>query len=127
MTDGTSNVLAVSEQSDFATNAGGQQVQINNHHGWAMGTAGISETTTQRRFNLTTVRYPPNAVKAIGGSVLPGVCNNDGANNGLFSAHTGGVHALLCDGSVKFISQNIDLVNLKRVSTRNDGAPVGDF
>lgn len=125
--DGTSNVLAVSEQSDYATNAAGQQVQINNNHGWTMGTAGVSETTSQRRFNLTTVRYAPNAVRAIGGAALPGVCNNDGANNGLFSSHTGGVHALLCDGSVRFISENVDLVTLKRVSTRNDGATVGDF
>ena len=127
VTDGTSNVLAVSEQSDFAKNAAGQQVQINNNHGWTMGTAGVSETTSQRHFNLTTVRYPPNAVKAIGGSVLPGVGNNDGANNGIFSSHTGGVHALLCDGSVRFISENVDLVTLKRVSARNDGATVSEF
>jgi prepilin-type N-terminal cleavage/methylation domain-containing protein len=127
MADGTSNIIAVSEQSDFATNAAGQQVLITNNHGWTMGTAGVSETTAQRRFNLTTVRYPPNAVKAVGGAVLPGVCNNDGANNGIYSSHTGGVHTLLCDGSVKFLSQNVDLVTLKRACTRNDGAPLGDW
>jgi prepilin-type N-terminal cleavage/methylation domain-containing protein len=127
MTDGSSNIIAISEQSDFATNAAGQQVQITNNHGWTMGTAGVSETTTQRRFNLTTVRYPPNAVKAVGGSALPGVCNNDGANNGVFSPHEGGVQALLCDGSVRFISENIDLSNLKRIATRNDGQTVGEF
>ena len=65
MTDGSSNTMAISEQSDFARNALGQQVAITNNHGWTMGTAGMSEATSQRRFNLTTVRYPPNAVKAI--------------------------------------------------------------
>ena len=117
----------VSEQSDFARNAANQTVQITNNHGWMMGTAGLSMTTTQRRFNLTTVRYPPNAVKEIGGAVLPGVCNNDGANNGIFSAHTGGVHALLGDGSGRFINENIDLSTLKRLCTRNDGQAIGEF
>jgi prepilin-type N-terminal cleavage/methylation domain-containing protein len=127
ITDGTSNVMAVSEQSDFAKNAANQQVVITNNHGWMMGTANVSETTNQRHFNLTTVRYPPNAVKAVGGSVLPGVCNNDGANNGLYSPHVGGVQAALSDGSARFISENIDLVTLKRLATRNDGQVLGEF
>ncbi len=127
MIDGTSNIMAVSEQSDFAKNAAGQQTRINNNHGWMMGTGAVGENSNQRRFNLTTVRYPPNAVKAIGGTTLQGVCLNDGANNGLFSPHVGGVQALLCDGSARFISENIDLVTLKRVATRNDGQVTGDF
>ena len=127
MIDGSTNMMVVSEQSDFAKNATSQQVLITNNHGWMMGTSGLSETTNQRRFNLTTVRYAPNAVKAIGGSVLPGVCNNDGANNGIFSPHTGGVHALLGDGSVRFLSDKIDLTTLKRLATRNDGQVLGEF
>lgn len=127
ITDGTSNAMAVSEQSDFAKNAANQNVVITNNHGWMMGTANVTETTPQRHFNLTTVRYPPNAVKAVGGSVLPGVCNNDGANNGLFSAHVGGVQTVLADGSARFISENIDLVTLKRLATRNDGQVLGEF
>ena len=126
-TDGSSNTQVVSESSDFAKNAAGQQVVVTDNHGWMMGTAGISETTNQRRFNLTTVRYAPNAIKSIGGAVLPGVCNNDGANNGIYSPHTGGVHSLLGDGAVRFIGENIDLVTLKRISTRNDGQIVGEF
>ncbi|MBL6706931.1 MAG: DUF1559 domain-containing protein [Planctomycetaceae bacterium] len=127
MIDGTSNIIAISEQSTFAKNAAGVEVKINNNHGWMMGTAGLSETTNQRRFNLTTIRYAPNAVTEIGGGVLPGVCNNDGANNGIFSPHTGGVHALLADGGVRFLSDNINLTTLKRASTRNDGGELGDF
>lgn len=127
ITDGTSNVLVLSEQSDFAKNAAGQTVVITNNHGWMMGTANVSETTNQRHFNLTTVRYPPNAVKVVGGTSLQGVCNNDGANNGVYSAHTGGVQAALADGSARFISENIDLTTLKRVSTRNDGQVTSEF
>jgi prepilin-type N-terminal cleavage/methylation domain-containing protein len=127
MTDGTSNIIAISEQSTFAKNAAGVEVKINNNHGWMMGTAGLSTTTNQRRFNLTTIRYAPNAVTEIGGGVLPGVCNNDGANNGIFSPHTGGVHALLADGAVRFLGDNMNLTTLKRVSTRNDGGELSDF
>ena len=127
MTDGTSNIIAISEQSGFATNALGQDVQINNNHGWMMGTDGNSEVHRARHFNLTTIRYAANAVTEVGGAVLPGVCNNDGANNGVFSAHTGGVHALLADGAVRFLSSNMDLSILKRAATRNDGGQLADF
>lgn len=127
MTDGTSNIIAISEQSNFAKSATGVEVKINNNHGWMMGTDGLSETTNHRRFNLTTIRYAPNAVTVIGGAVLPGVCNNDGANNGLFSPHIGGVHALLTDGSVRFLGDNMNLTTLKRASTRNDGGQLADF
>jgi prepilin-type N-terminal cleavage/methylation domain-containing protein len=127
MIDGSSNTIAVSEQSDYAKNAAGQQVRITNNHGWTMGTAGVSETTSQRRFNLTTIRYPPNAVKQVGGALLPGVCNNDGANNGVYSPHEGGIQALLGDGSARFVSQNVDLTVLKRAATRNDGQTQGEW
>jgi prepilin-type N-terminal cleavage/methylation domain-containing protein len=127
MTDGTSNIIAVSEQSTFAKNAAGVEVKINNNHGWMMGNPSNSETANQRRFNLTTIRYAPNAVTEIGGGILPGVCNNDGANNGIFSPHTGGVHALLADGAVKFLGDNMNLTTLKRASTRNDSGQLSDF
>ncbi len=127
MADGSSNIIAIGEQSDFGKNALGQDVQINNNHGWMMGTDGNSVTHAARHFNLTTVRYQPNAVKAIGGAALPGVCNNDGANNGLFSPHEGGVQVLLCDGSSRFVGENIDLSTLKRVCTRNDGQVTGEW
>lgn len=132
MTDGTSNIMMVSEQSDFGRDTNGTQVLITNNHGWMMGTSSNSLTHNDRHFNLTSIRYPPNAVRQNGVGIggvggLPGVCNNDGVNNGIFSPHAGGVHALLGDGTVRFLSDNIDLTTLKRVATRNDGATVGDF
>ena len=127
MQDGTSNTMCVSEQSDFAKNNTGSTVQINNHHGWMMGTDHLHEWHGARHFNLTTVRYPPNAVKQKGGTLLPGVGNNDGANNGVFSPHTGGVQVALCDGSARFVSENVDLSTLKRLATRNDGQVMGEY
>lgn len=127
MVDGASNILAVSEQSDFARNAAGQDVDITGIYGWPMGGSSLSETGNTRHFNLATIRYAPNSVKAIGGAVLPGVCRDGGANNGLYSAHAGGVNGVFTDGSVHFLSDNIDLTTLKRLSTRNDKQPTGEF
>ncbi len=70
--------------------------------------------------------------------------NADGAINLLAASsyHTGGVHALMGDGAVKFISENIDTGNLGianslggksphgvwgALGTKNGGESVGDF
>lgn len=43
------------------------------------------------------------------------------------STHTGGLHVLLGDGSVRFISENIDSATRQRLGYIGDGNPVGDF
>ncbi len=43
------------------------------------------------------------------------------------SRHTGGVHALMGDGAVKFISENLDGVTWQRLGCADDGNPVGEF
>jgi len=43
------------------------------------------------------------------------------------SFHTGGVHGGLADGSVRFISDNIDATTWSRLGSRNDGQPLGEF
>ncbi len=50
--------------------------------------------------------------------------------SGLFSArsrHSGGVHAVMADGAVRFINTNIDLVTWQRVGGRDDGNSVGEI
>ncbi len=54
----------------------------------------------------------------------------DWNGSGTFSAssyHTGGVQVLLGDGSVRFVSENIDYDTWVRVGVRNDGEPLGEF
>ena len=46
---------------------------------------------------------------------------------GLKGAREGGFHALLCDGSVRFISENIDINILKALFTRNGGEVINDM
>ncbi|MBX3451642.1 MAG: DUF1559 domain-containing protein [Planctomycetaceae bacterium] len=43
------------------------------------------------------------------------------------SMHVGGCHALLADGSVRFLSQNTDNQTLNRIHKISDGQPVGEF
>lgn len=43
------------------------------------------------------------------------------------STHTGGMHALLGDGTVRFISENIDATTRTRLGYIADGNPVGEF
>ena len=43
------------------------------------------------------------------------------------SKHTGGVHVSLCDGAVRFISDNIDVGVWRALSTARGGEIVGDF
>jgi prepilin-type processing-associated H-X9-DG protein len=40
--------------------------------------------------------------------------------------HTGGAQFVLCDGSVRFISQNIDYRTYQRLGDRRDGQVIGD-
>ena len=43
------------------------------------------------------------------------------------SHHTGGVTVALCDGSVRFVSENIDLLTWRALGSRNKGEVVSDF
>ncbi|MDB5390077.1 MAG: hypothetical protein JWM11_5723 [Planctomycetaceae bacterium] len=133
VTDGTSNTIIVGESSMFVlTAAGGSRTADNQGvHGILMGSPNLTRVEAapggmfERQFNLTTVRYSPN-FPAIS-ETTPGVSDNYGINKPLNSAHTGGVHVLLTDGAVRFISDNINMQTLAQLCTRDDGTPLGDF
>jgi len=80
---------------------------------------------SQTRFNTAA---PPNwrgRSCAMGGNF--GLAAD---RNGIFAArsrHTGGVHVTLGDGSVRFVSENIDLQTWQWLGARDDGNPVGEF
>lgn len=50
-----------------------------------------------------------------------------GWSQGFKSSHTGGAQFVLCDGSVRFIGENIDMVTYQRLGDRKDGEVVGEF
>jgi prepilin-type N-terminal cleavage/methylation domain-containing protein/prepilin-type processing-associated H-X9-DG protein len=57
-------------------------------------------------------------------------CGNGFSNKGLTavrSNHPGGVNVLLCDGSVRFVSNGVDLTTWRALATRAGGEVIGDF
>jgi prepilin-type N-terminal cleavage/methylation domain-containing protein len=92
----------------------------NNGTMWAWYAVGHSTFTTAA---------PPNwAYPTLGGDCCPGGAHDWGY--GIFPArsmHTGGVNAVLGDGSVRFIRNTVDLVTYQRLGMRNDGQPVGNY
>jgi prepilin-type N-terminal cleavage/methylation domain-containing protein/prepilin-type processing-associated H-X9-DG protein len=132
-TDGSSNTIVVGEASMFVIASGttSRTRQVNGAHGIMMGTPNLQTVerggSFERCYNLTTVRYSPNAPVIDNNASWPGVDWNFGSNNPLNSAHTGGVHVLMADGSTRFISDNIDMFNLRKICSRNDGLVATDF
>ena len=128
--DGTSNTMIVSECSDFVLDLAGinKNQQVNSVHGWLMGTPATQKIPAgggnyNRLFNTTTIRYAPNSVSV----AMNGVGANDGQNNGIYSAHPGGVQAVLVDGSVRFLGQNVEMLTLRLLASRDDGMQLPSF
>ena len=122
-TDGTSNTAMIGECSNFLFDADQAQVRPNQGLGLCVSTNGngtADGTDTSNYDNdvhtLTSIRYPLNH----GDGSLEGV-GGGRHNNGLISAHTGGVNVCYADGSSHFISDSINITALKYLVTRDDG------
>ena len=145
-TDGLSNTMLVGEQSgriirsdnvNFSWMLPGQGAATAgqaNVTGWMIGCRQKGQVPTpdtagegdNRYFNTTTIRYRI-AQSPFADQVFGGMSSAAGANNPLCSFHTGGTHVLLGDGAVRFISENMELETLKKLATRDDGVPLGEF
>jgi prepilin-type N-terminal cleavage/methylation domain-containing protein/prepilin-type processing-associated H-X9-DG protein len=106
ITDGSSNTILLME--DHHWNAGPTQPgQVSDDVGWA------SPMQVSTAVNLINQNYGDKP---------------DGRRcHGISSTHVGGAHIAMCDGSVRFISQNISTLTLQAIANRNGGVPAGDF
>lgn len=136
ITDGSSNTMMVGESSAAVLSApgGSRTADVQGVHGIMMGNPWLIGITSapgnpgfDRPFNLTTVRYPPNAPAVARNSAWMGISDNFGANKPLNSQHTGGIQGLIGDGSVRFISDNVNMFTLRCLCTRDDNQIMGDF
>jgi prepilin-type N-terminal cleavage/methylation domain-containing protein len=110
--DGTSSTIAVGEvQRLYRPTSTAQRSQ----DGWAIGGAATLFST----YESTPVRS---------GTVEAGGTTNSGMNNGYFespgSNHSGGSNFGIADGSVQFISENIDRHVLRKLGSMADGEVV---
>jgi prepilin-type N-terminal cleavage/methylation domain-containing protein len=74
----------------------------------------------------------PNGAFSLDGAnqdgTVPGPCPLNCTNNSeIYGFHTGGACVVFADGSVHFLSQNIDFCTLAKLVTRAGGEVVGDY
>ena len=126
ITDGTSSTLLVAEQSGPIVDANGtrrRDIRSNYYGGWCgfTSTAVPSSTLGGSPWGsgTTTIRYRINL-----NSAPAGADSTWDANTILTSEHPGGIMSTRADGSVDFISETIDMLELKRLGARNDGQVV---
>jgi prepilin-type N-terminal cleavage/methylation domain-containing protein len=133
VTDGTSNTMVIAECSDFVR--GSSQLRFDGGAliGWLKATESQGTQSAYnypltnkptRCFNLTTLMHPINSRATAGISAL---CTSTSPNRPILSAHSGGALVLLTDGAVRFLNENLDLTDLKRLATRDDGETLGEF
>ena len=92
-------------------------------HGWHGGfSANNNWFATTAPINFRTCSNRPN--RAVG------ICGQDNSwptSRGFRSDHVGGAQFVLCDGSVRFLSENIDYGTYQRLGSRRDGQTIGEF
>ena len=142
ITDGTSNTAFMAEtlfgnrQAATTTVVDPQRQMKRVSGGVACGpTAEMMETTASTNFNgnragawisstgyqtLVQGYYPPN-------SKNPDFGNHGEIVSGPRSLHVGGSQLSLCDGSVRFVSENVDLNTFRAIFSRADGQVLGEF
>ena len=129
-TDGTSNVLLIAEQSGLVDD---ERIRANYGGGWT-GTAAdpgnpiytVRTMPTNHNFyhtGLSVIRWRINSPTYVSGSSDYSYMTNTILN----SFHPGGISVLLTDGSVRFLSETMEMETLRRLGAGNDGMPVGEF
>ena len=137
ISDGSSNTIMVGEQSGFLRTSAGAQVdrRAESSNGMWMGAqnrnvpngdgtyaaGSCASEACGRCFNLTTVRQAPNT------KLEATFSGSQRCNTVIQSAHTGGVHVLLGDGTVRFLSESINLDTFKWLADRADGQVLSEF
>ncbi|MEX1229030.1 MAG: DUF1559 domain-containing protein [Planctomycetaceae bacterium] len=124
-TDGASNTMIVGEQSGTTSGTDSRANYWGGWNGTSFGRDGLNDhpavTVCEIVNGITTVRYSINAFNAPGGS-QPWYLNTT-----MSSYHEGGCFALLGDGSVRFLSENMHLPTLIHLAVMNDGRTLGEF
>src|SRR5207302_7584395 len=124
-TDGTSNTILLGE------NLIDKHTYLNDNSDAPPGGSGRGCWTMDSGFQLQNGHVPIN-YPTVSSEIDGGFCTRDPKTNvfnlstasGYKSNHTSGVNFGFLDGSIRFVSQNIDQITLIRLSVRNDGEPV---
>lgn len=142
ITDGTSNTIAIAEtlyglRGDDTADLidASKQIKRVSGGGPCSATAESLVTRSATRYEgrragqwirnityqtLINAFFPPNARE-------PDVSHHGEAISGARSHHPGGVNVSLCDGSVRFVTETIDLATWRNLHNRHDGQVLTGF
>ncbi len=126
-TDGLSSTILVGEISNWNKDSAGAKQDTRPGFAWGFSIGGNGGWTGSWNCGGMLIAFPPNAATAgqQPGPVVGAMWSD--TNTPLTSAHTGGAHVLLGDGTVRFISDNINMKTLLNLAARSDGNVVGEF
>ncbi|MEZ6060832.1 MAG: DUF1559 domain-containing protein [Planctomycetaceae bacterium] len=117
ISDGLSNTIAVGETlPDCSDHTGGFWIYNGHGNTHASTAVKINDLTTCNRTSPQQILWPGCEAK-----------NNWNIAHGFRSRHVGGAQFLLADGSVRFLSENIDHGTYQKLGGRADGGVVGEF
>ena len=131
ITDGSSNVIAVGERAweYFAVSANGSQEKVESKAALAL----VVRATTDSDRSCDHCGYS-DALGVAGTGInhkdildSGGALNSERARSTYSSSHTGGAQFLFADGSVHFLSENLDINLFEHLGERADGEVVGEF
>ncbi|REJ89053.1 MAG: DUF1559 domain-containing protein [Planctomycetota bacterium] len=121
--DGTTNTIMLGEQGRKRTDGTDYRSCMHCGGAWEGCYYSIQVAGSQFCQNIAAMLYAPN-------NLATGLTYADQPyhfNNPLSSRHEGGVQVTLGDGGVRFISENIDMTTLMRLSNREDELVLGEF
>lgn len=134
--DGTSNIIVVAERA-WRTKL--TPIYSGVMYGIRDNTGGAQDVVTQASGDAGLVyAFAAPAGAGINSELITAttasVAQGNPNRQGISSFHTGGTHALMGDGAVRFISENVDCIldnvvnsTLERLIGIADGQPVGEF
>jgi prepilin-type N-terminal cleavage/methylation domain-containing protein/prepilin-type processing-associated H-X9-DG protein len=105
ITDGTSNTLMAGER--YSKDPAVQDANLSDWRGWAWSNYNSGGDSLGDTF------WPLNSQASLIGT--------DPRKTNFGSGHPGGANFVLCDGSVRFIQNGVDIVTWQRISVPNDG------
>jgi prepilin-type N-terminal cleavage/methylation domain-containing protein/prepilin-type processing-associated H-X9-DG protein len=120
VSDGLSNTL-------FLIEAAGRTLHYNRGQVWPQpGPVGTKQDPGEWNWAHPSMDFGLEGTNPVDGSSLGTIAIN-GDNNEAYGFHTGGVNALLGDGSVQFIKASINIRVFARLVTANAGEVVGEY
>ncbi len=127
VSDGLSNTISFGEYSDAAP--GEKWSTFKTHHDathpWAMGY--MTTAYNQFSYGAKVVAHPPMSAAYWAYSWSVPATWQTINQAALKSGHVGGVHILMGDGGVRFLSVSVNLPTFKNLADRADGIALGEY